>query len=148
MPTKEYIEYFIRLVDDDFTHPRGWFQEYFPLVIGGFFLVVGNYVWLTYIKNSVPVDTILLAATLVIIADSSAIGWLLTMESGARRRRIRASAHFDWLSKTVPDRLMLMALVRMRANMATGVTLKLLYDSDPSSFSKQKLILRALEPLP
>ena len=119
-----------------------------PLVSAGFLLIPANYVWYTYIRTGVPTDTIILAATLVITADFFAISLLLTMESSARIRRIYASHHFEHLRKIYADPLMLMALVRIRANMPKGVTLKLLYDSNPSSFSKDKLIARALEPLP
>jgi hypothetical protein len=148
LPTREYLQLFISAVDEDFTHKRGTLQAYFPLVSAGFILIPSNLVWYNYIRSGVPADTVILEATLVITADFFAISLLLTMESSARLRRIYASAHFKHLRKFYADPLMLMALVRIRASMPKGVTLKLLYDSDPSSFGKDGLIRRALEPLP
>jgi hypothetical protein len=137
-------------VDEDFSRPNWSFrtQASFPVVAGIFFLLIGNYVYVTYVRNGIPTDTILLAVTLVVIANSFAISLLLTFESTARLRRIRASAHFDRLRKTTADPLVLTALVRMRASLPKEVSLKTVYDRDSSAFTIENLVLRTLGPLP
>jgi hypothetical protein len=137
-------------VDEDFSRPNWWFrtQAYFPVVAGAFFLLIGNYVYVTYVKNGIPADTILLAVTLVVIANSFAISLLLTFESTARLRRIRASTHFDRLRKTTADPLVLTALVRMKASLPKDVSLRAVYDRDSSAFTIENLVRRTLEPLP
>ena len=140
----------IQLVDEDFSRTNWDFraQAYFPLVVGIFFLVIADWVWITYVRSGIPADTILLAVTLFVIANSYAIDLLLTLESSARRRRIRASAHLMSLRKTTADPVVLTALVRMKASLPDFMSLKSVYDRDSSAFTVGNLVRRTLEPLP
>jgi hypothetical protein len=150
LQAKDDLLQLIQLVDDDFKRPNWSFRlgAYFPLVAGAFFLLIANWVWFSYVRNGIPPDTILLAVTLVVIADSYAIDLLLTLESSGRRRRIRALTHFMSLRKTTADPLVLTALVRMKACLPDAISLKTVYDRDSSAFTIQNLVRRALEPLP
>jgi hypothetical protein len=148
--TKDDLLRLIRLVDEEFGRPNWDFRirAYFPLVAGAFFLFLSNGVWFTYVRNGLPADTILLAVTLVVIANSYAIDLLLTLESSGRRRRIRASTHFMSLRKTTADPLILIALVRMKACLPDAISLKTAYDRDSSAFTIENLVRRTLEPIP
>ena len=137
-------------MDDDFKRPNWSFraQAYSPAVLGILFLFFADYVWISYVKSGIPTDTLILAVTLFVIANSISIDLLLSVESSARRRRIRASSQFDRLNNMVRDHLLLTALVRMRACLPDRVTLRSVYDFNNSAFTVENLARRALEPLP
>jgi hypothetical protein len=137
------------LVDAEFDKRDGWvrFQARIPAIIGFGFVAGVTYLYGVLLLKGISTDTLLATLSLVIAADSLAFTLAFATESSGRFRQIRGDTCFKRLRTRVPDTLLLVALIRMRASLPVGVNLKSVYDRDKTAFSQESLVHRALTPL-
>ena len=139
----------IDLVDEEFYHSQDWIklQALSPAVIGMGFGLYATYVFVRVSFGGVSFETLLVAISLVIAADTLAFSLIFAVDYSARFRQIRAWTTFNKLKAKAPDILVLGALIRMRVSLPANVTLKSVYQRDKSIFSQESIVRRALEPM-
>lgn len=151
--SNNHVVKLIELVDTDFDNPSNSmrfdiaFRARGPLLIGLGFIIGATYALLSNLGPGTPPDIRLLSYTFVVATDALAFSLFFAAESPKRLRQIRGGVHFDKLRKTGVDFLFLGALVRMRASLPKGATLKAAYDGNKSAFTNENLVRHALEPL-